>query len=195
MQAQRFAWPALQQTFEACVRAGEEAQARLESLDQQIEDLSEQEPYRTRVKYLRCLKGIETLTALTLLVEAQDFQRFNSAREFMSYTGLGVCERSSGQKIRRGSITKVGNAHIRRVLVESAWNSRHRNVVSHDLAKRRKGCLPEVVQIAQRAQDRLHRKFWRMIHRDKPAPVAVIAVARELAGFVWAIAQHFPAVA
>lgn len=195
LQAQQFPWPALQQTFAACVRAYEEAEARLETLNQQILDLAQQVPYRVPVWYLRCLKGIDTLTALTLLVEAQALQRFESAREFMSYTGLVVCERSSAEKIRRGGITKAGNAHIRRVLVEAAWNYRHRNVVSYELAKRRKGCPPEVIQIAKKAQDRLHRKFWRMIHRNKPAPVAVVGVARELAGFVWSIAKHFPAVA
>lgn len=92
--------------------------------------------------------------------------------------------------MRRGGITKTGNAHLRRILVEAARASRQRNVVGPTLSARRKGCPPEVIRIARKAQDRLRRKFWRMMSRNKPAQVAVVAVARELAGFVWTIAQH-----
>lgn len=192
LKTQRFEWVTLQQTFEANMRAVEEAEARLAILDQQMQDLAQKEPYRTPVRYLRCLKGIETISALTLLVETQDFARFKRAREFMSFTGLVGSEHSSGEKVRRGHITKAGNTHIRRILVESAWCNRHRDVVSKQLAERRKGCPKEVVSIAKKAQTRLHRKFWRMTSRSKLHQVTVVAVARELAGFVWSIAQHFP---
>src|ERR1039458_4702330 len=134
LKIQHFEWTTLQQAFEAHMRAVEEAEARLAVLDQQMQDLAQREPYRTPVQYLRCLKGIDTISALTLLVEAQDFTRFKMAREFMSFTGLVGSEHSSGEKIRRGGITKVGNAHIRRILVESAWCNRHRNVVRKELA-------------------------------------------------------------
>lgn len=191
LQAQKFEWPALTQTFEAAMRAVDDADARLTVLDRQLEDLSMQEPYRTPVKYLRCLRGIDTLSALTLVVEAQDFKRFGGARSFMSYTGAVGREHSSGERTLRGSITKAGNAHIRRILIESAWSYRRggRSAVAQ---KRREGCPPEVVQIARTAEARLHRKFARMIAKNKPSQVAVTAVARELAGFIWSIARHFP---
>lgn len=194
LQIQKFEWPALTQTYEAGMRAVADAEARLETLNGQIMDLSLQEPYRTPVKFLRCLRGIDTLSALTLVVETQDFKRFEGARAFMSYTGAVGREHSSGQRIRRGSITKAGNAHIRRILVESAWSYR-RGGLSATVKKRQEGCPVEVVHIARKAEARLHRKFARMVAQNKPSQVAVTAVARELAGFIWSIAQHFPTAA
>jgi len=171
----------------------DDAEARLESLDQQVLELAHTGPYRTAVQYIRCLKGLDTLGAMTLAVETLDFRRFATAPAYMGLTGLVSAEHSSGSRERRGSITKAGNAHIRRILVEAAWSYRHRNTTSPELAMRRRGCPPEVVRIARKAQDRLHRKFWRLVSRGKPSQVAAVAVARELAGFVWAIAQHVPA--
>jgi len=189
---QRFEWETLQQSFEAYMRAVEEVEARLETLDQQMHDLALKEPYRTRVQYLSCLKGFKTLSALTLAVEVPDFRCFKKARKFMGFTGLVGWENSSSDNVNRGSITKAGNAHIRRILGEAAWNFRYKNVVSRELAKRRKDCPPEVVQIARKAQTRLHRKFWRLMDKGKLPQKTATAVARELAGFVWSIAQHFP---
>jgi transposase len=193
LKGQTFPWACLQQTFEAYVRAVEEAEARLASLERQVMDMAGKDPYRVGVEYLRCFKGIDTLSAITLVVEAQEFRRFESAPSFMKFTGLTGWEHSSADRIRRGGISKAGNAHIRRVLVESAWSYRHTNVVSHALTERRKGCPDEVVQLARRAQDRLHRRFHRMVGRNKPLPVVVTAVAREMAGFIWSMAQKFPA--
>lgn len=191
IQSQTFEWSALRQTFDAYRRALDEAEARLSVLDQQLQDLAQTASYRTPVAYLRCLKGIDTLSALTLMVETQEFKRF-SAPSFMSYTGLVPSEHSSGEKRRQGSITKTGNAHLRRILVEAAWAYRHTNPVSRILSERRKNCPSEIIQIAKKAQDRLQRKYWKMIHRNKTHQTTVTAVARELAGFVWSIAQHFP---
>lgn len=193
VRSQRFDWEPLQQSFQAYVRAVQEAQARLEVLDQQLQDLAQTKIYREPVSYLRCLKGIDTLSALTLIVETQEFKRFGNARSFMSYTGAVASEFSSGNSVRRGSITKAGNAHIRRILVEAAWHYRRQGVASQVLDQRRKGCPAEVLKIAKKAQDRLHRKFSRMVSRGKLHQVTVVAVARELAGFVWAIACQFPA--
>ncbi|MGH2349649.1 MAG: IS110 family transposase [bacterium] len=192
LRAQRFAWAPLQQTFAGYLRALDEVEARLESLDQQVLDLAQTRPYRIAVQYIRCLKGLDTLSAMTLAVETLDFRRFETAPAYMGLTGLVSSEHSSGSRERRGGITKAGNAHLRRILVEAAWCYRHRNTVSPALAARRRGCPPEVVRIARKAQDRLHRKFWRLVSRSKPSQVAAVAVARELAGFVWAIAQHVP---
>jgi transposase len=190
LKAQRFEWPALQESFEANMRALDEISAHLESLNQRIETMAQEKPYRDIVLNLRCLKGIDTLIALTLAVEAQDFRRFESAAGFMSFTGLVSSEHSSGQSVRRGSITKAGNAHMRRVLVEAAWSSRYRPTTSQVLSMRRKERPDTVIQIARKAQERLHRKYWRLVNRGKSSAVAVTAAARELAGFIWAIGHY-----
>lgn len=192
LHAQTFDELALQQTYTAYLRTLEEAEARLALITQQILDLAHTPPYQCPVQYLRCLRGIDTLSALTLVAETQDFRRFPHAPAYMGATGLVGRESSSGARQQRGSITKTGNAHLRRVLVEAAWSYRQRNRLSPTVTARRQGCPHAIVQLAQRAQDRLHRKFGRLLSRGKPSQVAVVAVARELAGFVWAMAQHFP---
>jgi transposase len=192
LRTQRFDSPLLRSTFEAYLHALEDTEDRLETLDQQVLALAQADSYRVPVQYFRCLKGIDTLGAITLLVETQDFRRFPNAPAYMSYTGLVCSEHSTGADKRRGPITKAGNAHLRRILVEAAWSYRHRNMTSAELRKRRQGAPPEVVRIARRAQDRLHRKFWRLMSRSKLSQVTAVAVARELAGFVWAIAQQCP---
>jgi len=190
LKIQRFDWPALQQTVEAYLRAVEEAPGRLEALETQWQAVAQQAPYQEPVQALRCLNGLDTLSALTIVVETQDFQRFPTAAAFMSCTGLVPSEASSGERVRRGSITKVGNAHLRRVLVEAAWGNRHGQVVSRELALRRRDAVPDVLAIARKAQARWHRRYWRLVSRGKRQTVAVTAVARELAGFIWAIGQQ-----
>jgi transposase len=192
LRAQQFDSSLLQAAFDGFTRAVEDADARLETLDRQVQALADMQPYRVPVQYLRCLKGIDTLGAITLLVETQDFRRFPDAPGYMKFTGLVCSEDSSGDAVRRGPITKAGNAHARRILVEAAWNYRRGTGTGPELVKRRRGCPPDVVHIARRAQERLHRKYWRLVSRSKLPQVAVVAVARELAGFVWAVAQHCP---
>jgi transposase len=192
LRKQRFDWPLLQQTFEGNLRALEEAEARLESLDQQVLELAQSHLYRTAVQYLRSLKAVNALGRVTLAVETLDFVRFERAPAYMSLTGLVSSEHSNGNGERRGSITKGGNAHLRRILVEAAWSCGRRNTVGPELAARRRECPPEVARIARKAQDRLHRTFWRLLGRGKPSQIAAVAVARELAGFVWAIARQVP---
>ncbi len=188
----RFDLAALQSTFEAYQRQLQVADEHLADLDQQVKALAETAVYQKSVRYLRCLKGIDTLSALTLVAEVQDFDRFRRAPSFMAFTGLTGSEYSSGDRVIRGSITKVGNPHVRRILVEAAWHSRQPSArESHQLGERRRGCPLEVRQIAYRAQQRLSRKYWRLIHRGKRPQVAVVACARELSGFIWAISRHF----
>jgi transposase len=141
---------------------------------------------------LRCLRGIDTLTALALIVEIGDFNRFRSAEEFMAFVGLVPSEHSSGEKRRQGSITKVGNSHLRRLLVEAAWHARRRPKVGYDLARRQRGQDAVVVERAWRCQQRLYQRWQRMAGRGKPQQKIVVACARELAGFVWAIATEQP---
>jgi transposase len=167
----------------AAIEHGEE---RLRALDQKLTEVSRQDPYREPVGWLRCFRGIDTLTALTVVAELHDFRRFQSPRELMAYLGLVPSEHSTGDKHRRGAITKAGNGHARRVLVEAAWHARHRPAVSRKLRERRTGQPGWVIALADRAQARLHRRYWRFIQRGKPHNVAVTAVARELVGFLWA---------
>jgi transposase len=107
----------------------------------------------------------------------------------MAFTGLVPSERSSGERRAQGPITKAGNAHLRRVLVEAAWHARRRPNVGPALAKRLEGQPPEVLAIATRAQRRLHDRYWRLVGRRKPSTVAAVAVARELSGFCWALGR------
>jgi len=130
---------------------------------------------------------------MTLLLEIGDVRRFVSPRSLMAYFGLVPSERSSGYTERRGPITKAGNAHARRLLIEAAWNNRHRAGADLILKRRRQGQPAPVVAIAIKAQHRLSRKFRRLWQRKHPH-VAITAVARELCGFVWAILKEAPQV-
>jgi transposase len=186
IRAQRFALPALQRAFEATVFALEQALARQAELDREIEALADTAPYRDPVGWLRCFRGIGTLSAMVLLAEIVDFQRFRRPRELMAYLGLVPSEYSSGETQRRGGLTKAGNTHARRVLVEAAWHYRHRPAVGRALASRSQAQPEEVVGQAWRAQQRLHRRYRHLVGHGKRPPVAVAAIARELVGFLWA---------
>jgi len=135
--------------------------------------------------WLRCFRGIDTVTAVTLVAELHDFQRFPSPRALMAFLGLVPSEHSSGESQRRGPITKTGNRHVRRLLVEAAWHNRYRPAVGLPLRRRREGQPQRVIDLADRAAGRLHRRYVRLTARGKPTQKAVVAVARELAGFLW----------
>lgn len=172
----------------------DQTEARLIELDARLTELAEQAPYREPVGWLRCFRGIDTLTAMLILAELHDFRRFGSARALMAFLGVVPGEASSGEKQRRGRITKMGNALVRRVLVEASWHYQHRPAVGRALTARRTGQPARVIAIADKAQQRLCRRFRRMLADHKPAPKVAVAVARELAGFIWAALQR-PAVA
>ena len=163
------------------------------SIDDEIIRYSVSPPYRVSVEALCCLRGVKTLTAMTLVAEIDDVRRFRSPRALMAYFGLVPTERSSGERQRRGPITKAGNMHARRLLVEAAWNNRHRTAAELILNRRRQGQPPVIVAIALKAQHRLYKKFWRLDQR-KHRHVAITAVAREMCGFVWAILKAVPQV-
>jgi transposase len=156
------------------------------AMDTELERCAQSNQYRIPTEALCCLRGVKVLTALTLLCEVDDIRRFASPRSLMAYFGLVPSERSSGDKEHRGPITKAGNIHVRRLLVEAAWNNRHRAGADLILNRRRQGQQPQVVAIALKAQHRLYKKFWHLDQR-KHRHVAITAVARELCGFVWAI--------
>jgi transposase len=189
---QRFEFAAHQQTFDTYVHAVDLVDRRIDALERAIRDAAERPPWRELVDRLRCLRGVETLTALALVAEIGDFYRFASAAEFMAFVGLVPSERSSGEQRRQGSITKVGNSHVRRLLVESAWHARRRPTVGYQLARRQRGQEVTVIERAWRCQKRLYQRWQRMAGRGKPQQKIVVACARELAGFVWAIATEQP---
>jgi transposase len=164
-------------------------EARLTDLDAGIRELAQADPYREPVGWLRCFRGIDTLSAMLILAELHDFRRFPHPRALMAYLGLVPGEHSSGERHRRGRITKTGNTLVRRVLVETSWHYQHRSGVGPGLAARRTGQPTRVIAIADKAQQRLCRRFGRLRAKDKPAGKVVVAVARELAGFIWAALQ------
>jgi transposase len=174
-----------QTVHEDYLLAIEQLEQRLRWLEQRIEQLSHQPAYADPVAALRCFRGIDTITAMGLVTELHDFMRFNSARGLMAFLGLVPSEYSSGESQKRGGITKAGNRHARRLLIEAAWHYRHRPNTT-TLKQRRQGQPPRVIALADKAMLRLNRRFNRMLEKGKPRPKIVVAVARELAGFVWA---------
>jgi len=168
-----------------------QVEQRLADLDAHLSEVAAREPYARPVGSLRCLRGVDTVTAMTIVSELHDFARFADPRELMSYLGLTPSEHSSSTRVRRGSITKAGNGHVRRVLVEAAWHYRHRPSVSAALRRRRQGQPAAAIAIADRAQARLHSRFRRLQDGGGKLPcVAAVAIARELVGFVWAVLCH-----
>lgn len=164
-----------------------------EEIDREIEAIAETEPYRDGVQRLMCLRGIGLYSAMVLLTEIGDIYRFGGAPQLMSYFGLIPSEQSSGQRRRQGAITKTGNRRARWILGQAAWNQTRRPG-SERLRRHWKTQPLELVAIGRKAEKRLHHKFWKIaMRRDRR--IAATAVAREMAGFVWAIlrepcAQH-----
>jgi transposase len=166
---------------------------RLATLEAELVELAGQQPYRERVGWLRCFRGIDTITALSLLAELHGFERFEKPRDLMAYLGLVPSESSSGGSVRRGPITKTGNRHLRRLLTEAAHHCRHRPGVGAALRRRRAGQPAAVIALADRAQQRLHRRYSRLLlGRGLPVQKIVVACARELTGFLWALLYLHP---
>ena len=142
---------------------------------------------RALVDALQALRGVAKLTAVTLATEFGTFSRFERAAQVMSYTGVVPSEHSSGPRTRRMGITKTGNSHLRRVLVEAAWHYRHKPRICQRQHALQQTLSRKVTAIAWRAQERLHRRYWALSQKSKPSGKIVTALARELVGFVWAI--------
>ncbi len=190
IRSQKFTDDNAQVVFIEYLAALEQELERIQRLNAKIEEESRHPEIAGAVSRLRTLRGVDTVTAMTLVSELVDFSRFNTAHELMSFAGLVTSEYSSGGKERRGRITKTGNAHVRRVLVEAAWHYRHAPTgTGIPLRKRREGQPPDVLEIARRAELRLCRKYRKMTAKGKNSRLTVVSVARELAGFVWAIGR------
>jgi transposase len=163
---------------------------RRNTLEATIAELVPGSPWAQTVARLRCLRGIDTLSAVGLCAEVGDFARFDRAARLMSYLGLVPSEDSSGEKRRQGAITKTGSRHARRLLVEAAWHYRKAPARGQALKRRQDGQPAHVLAISWQAQQRLHRVWRRLDHeRGKRRTIVAVAVARELGGFCWALAN------
>ncbi len=182
--------PAQQLVFQEYVRAVSEQTERLQRLEAELQTLVQTWRWVSVVEAIQALRGIQFTTAVTLIAELGDLTRFATPPQLMSYLGLVPSEHSSGERRRQGSITKTGNAHARRVLVEGAWAYRYRAKVSRHLQLRLEH-VPKVIQdISWEAQVRLCKRYRRLIARGKQVNQVVVAIAREMAAFVWAIARE-----
>ncbi|MFQ6009265.1 MAG: IS110 family transposase [Candidatus Zixiibacteriota bacterium] len=188
-----FEEPLLRDVFDSYFTEMQHCLQRLACLDKEVEKLAESESYREVVGLLRCFHGIDTLSAITIITEIFDFGRFSSPRELMSYLGLTSSESSSGERQKKGPITKAGNKRVRRVLVEVSWHYRHPYSISGALRQRRKDQPQWVIDIADRAGRRLRKRYWHLINCGKMPCKVTVAVARELAGFIWSVFREYQA--
>lgn len=168
----------------------EQMEQRLKALDRELEQLAQSEPYRAWVGVLGCYRGVSTVTAMTILTELHGVERFTSPRQLMAYLGLVPTEYSSGDKVARGHITKAGNAHVRRVLIEAAHHYRHAPSAGGAVARRRQGQPSWAIALGDKAQHRLNLRFRRLLMRGKPYGKIIVAIARELVGFLWATLKY-----
>jgi transposase len=185
----RFDHPAQQIVLQDYIHAVEDAEARLARLERQITELLPTWSMAPVVEAVQAMRGVALIVAVTVVAEVGDFSRFANPRQLMAYLGLVPSERSSGTSVRRGGITKAGNAQARRVLIEGAWTYRMQARVSRKL-QGRLDRLPQAVRdLAWKAQLRLCHRYRRLAAAGKPKVVVITAIAREMAGFIWAIAR------
>lgn len=185
--------PAQQITFQEYIDAVLECSERIARLTEQIGKVAEEWRWAPTVKALQALRGVSLLAAVTTIAEIGDLSRFNHPKELMAFLGLVPSEHSSGDSIRRGGITKTGNSHARRICVESAWTYRYPARITRHLLKRQEGLPSNIRRIAWKAQVRLCSRYKKLRARRKPLQVVVVAIARELVAFMWAIAQQVEA--
>lgn len=189
IRAQTFEHEAQRRVLDDYLAAVLSARDRIARLTESITELVESWELKDKVKALSAMRGISTIAAVTLVAEIGDFNRFATATEFMSYTGLVPSEFSSGESHRQGSITKCGNCHVRRILVEAAWAYRFRPGRSEVIRRRSRGVSEHIQRIAWKAQERLCGRYRRLLSRGKEKNKTIVAIARELAAFVWAISR------
>ena len=188
----RFKQAALEATLADYLEEVDHVAQRIVRLEKAIDEAVKAAPERTRavIEALQALRGVAQTTAATIVSELGSLSRFENARQLMGYSGLVSREYSSGNRTLRGAITKTGNAHLRRVVMEAAWAYQHRPNVTGYLLRRQKSLVlsEEDKQIAWKAQQRLHKRYQKMTQRGKNKNQTVTAVGRELLGFIWAIA-------
>ncbi|HVR07348.1 MAG TPA: IS110 family transposase [Thermoanaerobaculia bacterium] len=190
IRAQHFDQQAQERVLVDYLKAVEDGAERVNRLTKDIAELVESWSLAPLVKALQAFRGVQMVTAVIIAAELADLTRFKSAPELMGYLGLVPSEHSSGESKRRGRITRTGNGHVRRVLVEAAWAYRYRPSMSDEIRKRNEGVAPEVKKIAWKAQQRLHGRYQKLMGRGKTKQKTVVAVARELAGFIWSVGRQ-----
>ncbi len=187
----RFKDLASQLTMADYLHAQDVLLARRDRIESELERLAASSPWAHTIAGLRCLRGIDTLSALGLCAEIGEFDRFDHPDQLASYLGITPSERTSGQQRRQGSITKAGSTHARRLLIEAAYHYQRHAAIGEALERRQRGQSPEIINIAWRAQRRLNARWRQLKHaRKKPNGIVAVAIARELAGFCWEIATH-----
>lgn len=169
--------------------AVDQAQERMGRLDRDLARAAQAGPHAALLGALQTLRGVGLITAVTLVAELGDLGRFRTARQLMAYVGVVPREASSGPRQRRGAITKTGNGHVRHVIVEAAWHYRYPPRLAGPLKQRQAGQPEALTALSWKAQERLHRRYRRLLGRGKNKGRVIVAVARELLGFVWALAQ------
>ena len=186
----KFNQPALDATMEDYLHEVKHVSERIQRLEKVIDEVVAQARPEIRevVAALQALRGVAKVTAVTIVSELGSLTRFESPRQLMGHAGIVSREYTSGNRVRRGGITKTGNAHLRRVVVESAWAYQHRPSVGSGLKKRQEGLSQDVIDIAWKAQQRLCGRYKKLSNAGKNKPQVVTAVGRELLGFIWAIA-------
>ena len=187
---QKFEYEAQQRVLADYLKTVDDAGERVDRLTSDIKELTESSALAPLIKALQAFRGIAMVSATTIACEVGDLKRFPTAGQFMSYVGLVPSESSTGERRRQGSITRAGNGHLRRILVEAAWHYRYLPAMSKEIRRRNKPVAEGVRRIAWEAQKRLHSRMYHLVCKGKNKKTAVIAVARELAGFIWAVAQE-----
>jgi transposase len=188
-QSVHFDQPAQEATLLDYLREVEHEARRIERLERAIDDAIVDAPPQMRavLEALQAPRGIAKMSAVTIVAEVGTVSRFARATQLTGYAGLGPSEASSGERHPRGGITKTGNAHLRRIVIEAAWAYRHRPAISGTLRKRQATLSPEITAIAWKAQHRLHARYRRLLGRGNFPQTAITAIGRELLGFIWAI--------
>ena len=185
-----FAYPAQQVVWREYLAALDEIDARLARYNEALAAQAAESPKAYLIAALQILKGVALVNAVTLVAELGDITRFRRPPQLFDYAGMVSSEFSSGDRHRRGGITKAGNAHVRRAVTEAAWAYRYPPAFKGRLALQKQGAPQWLSDISWRAQERLHHRYRAMIKAHKPTPVGLTAVARELLGFVWEIARE-----
>lgn len=191
LEAQRFEQRYLQYTFDTYLRTLTQANNRLKELDRILEEASRDPSIKEPIELLKCFKGVKTVTAMALATELYDFYRFDSPTGLMCFLGMTPSEHSSGQSQIRGGITKAGNTRIRRLLVEATRNVVRSNKTGRATRRRRRDKPGWAIDIAEKAQVRLHHRYWSLVSKGKQRNKAIMAVAREFVGFIWAMLAEY----
>lgn len=190
IEQQAFGHPAQDRALQEYLHTVDEASARIERYDTLLAELVPSTEQAALIEALQAFRGVQLLTAASIAYELGDLHRFRTAKNLMSFVGLVPSEDSSGDRVRRGGITKAGNGALRRLLIEAAWSYRHTPRVAYRLKKRAEGVAPGIRAIAWKAQVRLNKRYRRLVARGKPQQKTLVAVARELAGFLWHAARQ-----